>query len=76
MAFIQAGARAIPLMENSADRITCRCGVMFFDDTDAVLSEALRVPRPEGRAAFLVWGPFEQPLFDITVASYPARPRH
>ena len=29
---------------------------MFFDDTGRVMSEVLRVPKPGGRAAFLVWG--------------------
>jgi hypothetical protein len=40
---------------------------MFFRDTGLVLSEVLRVLRPEGRAAFLVWDSFGQPFFDATV---------
>lgn len=66
---IQADAHAIPLVRNSVDRITCRCGLMFFRDTGLVMSEVLRVLRPSGRVAFLVWGPFEQPFFDATVAT-------
>jgi len=67
--FIQADAHAMPLAQNSVDRVTCRCGVMFFNDTGLVMSEVLRVLRSSGRATFLVWGPFEQPFFEATVAT-------
>ena len=67
--FVQADAHAIPLAANCVDRVTCRCGVMFFNDTGRVMSEVLRVLKPGGRAAFLVWGSFEQPFFDTTVAA-------
>jgi hypothetical protein len=40
---------------------------MFFSGTALVMSEVLRVLKPGGRAAFLVWGSFEQPFFDATV---------
>ena len=66
--FIQADAHAVPLMAGCVDRVTCRCGIMFFNDTGPVLSEVLRVLKSRGRAAFLVWGSFEQPFFDATVA--------
>lgn len=66
---VQADAHAIPLKSNCVDRITCRCGIMFFNDTELVMSELLRVLKPGGRAAFLVWGSFEQPFFDATVAA-------
>src|SRR5215831_11776862 len=65
--FVQADAHAIPLTPNCVDRVTCRCGIMFFNDTGLVLSEVIRVLKPGGRAAFLVWGSFEQPFFDATV---------
>ena len=67
VSFVQADAHAIPLAANRVDRITCRCGMMFFNDTGLVVSEALRVLKPGGRVAFLVWGSFEQPFFDATV---------
>jgi ubiquinone/menaquinone biosynthesis C-methylase UbiE len=67
--FVQADAHAIPLAANCVDRITCRCGIMFFNDTGLVASEVLRVLKPGGRAAFLVWGSFEQPFFDATIAA-------
>ena len=66
---VQADAHAIPLEPNCVDRITCRCGIMFFNDARLVMSEVLRVLKPGGRAAFLVWGSFEQPFFDATVAA-------
>jgi len=65
--FVQADAEAIPLAAKCVDRVTCRCGIMFFSDTALVMSEVLRVLKPGGRAAFLVWGSFEQPFFDATV---------
>jgi ubiquinone/menaquinone biosynthesis C-methylase UbiE len=65
--FVQGDAHAIPLLPSCVDRVTCRCGIMFFNDTGLVMSEVLRVLRPGGRAAFLVWGSFEQPFFDATV---------
>jgi ubiquinone/menaquinone biosynthesis C-methylase UbiE len=68
VSFVQADAHAIPLTPNCVDRVTCRCGVMFFNDTGRVMSEVLRVLKPGGRAAFLVWGSFEQPFFDATVS--------
>jgi ubiquinone/menaquinone biosynthesis C-methylase UbiE len=68
--FLQADAHAIPLLPSCVDRVTCRCGIMFFSDTGLVMSEVLRVLKPGGRAAFLVWGSFEQPFFDATVAAF------
>ncbi len=41
---------------------------MFFTESGLVMSEALRVLKLGGGAAFLVWGSFEQPFFDATVA--------
>jgi ubiquinone/menaquinone biosynthesis C-methylase UbiE len=69
VACIQADAHAIPLAESCVDRITCRCGMMFFSDAASVMSELLRVLKPKGHAAFLVWDSFEQPFFDATVAT-------
>jgi len=67
--FIQADVHRLPLPNSSVDRVTCRCGVMFFDETHVALREALRVLKPGGRAAFLAWGPFEQPFFESTLGT-------
>jgi len=64
---LQGDAHSIPLAQNSVDCITCRCGVMFFDDCGVVMSEMLRVLKPGGNVALLAWGKFEQPFFDATV---------
>jgi ubiquinone/menaquinone biosynthesis C-methylase UbiE len=67
IACISGDAHAIPMARNSVDRITCRCGIMFFSDTGLVMSEMLRVLKPGGRVALLAWGSFEQPFFDATI---------
>ncbi len=36
---------------------------MYFADARQALQEALRVLRPEGKAVYLVWGSFDQPMF-------------
>ena len=60
--FVQGDAHAIPLLPSCVDRVTCRCGIMFFNDTGLVMSEVVRVLKPGGCAVFLVWGAFEQDL--------------
>src|SRR5437016_3657196 len=67
IACIQGDAHAIPLARNCVDRITCRCGIMFFSDTGLVMSEMLRALKPGGRVALLAWGSFEQPFFEATI---------
>ena len=67
--FIQADVHRLPLPNSCFDRVTCRCGIMFFDETQVALREALRVLKPGGRAAFLAWGQFEQPLFESTLGT-------
>jgi len=63
----QADAEALPFPENSFDLATCRFGVMFFVDTNKALKEVRRVLRPEARACFLAWGPFEQPYWSSSM---------
>ena len=48
MLCIQGDAHTIPLASNCVDRITCRCGIMFFTNTGLVMSEMLRVLKPGG----------------------------
>jgi ubiquinone/menaquinone biosynthesis C-methylase UbiE len=69
IAFVHADAHRLPFPGSRFDRITCRCGIMFFADVDVALKEILRVLKLEGRAAFLAWGPLEQPFFDAIVGA-------
>lgn len=64
----QADAHALPFPDNSFDLATCRFGVMFFSDCNRALRELLRVLKPNGRACFLAWGPFDQPYWSSTMA--------
>jgi ubiquinone/menaquinone biosynthesis C-methylase UbiE len=65
--FVQADVHKLPFSDFSFDRVTCRCGIMFFADVDAALGETLRVLKLSGQAAFLAWGRFEQPFFENTI---------
>jgi ubiquinone/menaquinone biosynthesis C-methylase UbiE len=66
ISFQVADAEALPFPDRTFDVITCRFGVMYFPNHGQALREARRVLKPCGRAAFLAWGPFEQPLFTST----------
>ncbi|HZH26331.1 MAG TPA: methyltransferase domain-containing protein [Azospirillaceae bacterium] len=57
LATAAADMAALPFPEGSFDRVTCRFGVMFVADLQAALSEVVRVLRPGGRFAAMVWGP-------------------
>jgi len=59
----QADAHSLPFPDNSFDLATSRFGVMFFRNVQSALGEVRRVLRPGARAAFLAWGPFEQPYW-------------
>ena len=67
LTMVQADAHKLPVSNSCVDRVTCRCGIMFFTHVDLALAEMLRVLKPGGRAAFLAWGQFEQPFFESTV---------
>jgi SAM-dependent methyltransferase len=57
MSFRQADMEALPFPDASFDRITCRLGLMYAPRPDVAVREARRVLKPDGRAAWLVWGP-------------------
>ncbi len=58
-----ADMEALPFIDASFDRVTCRFGIMFVPDPVQALREARRVLVPGGRTAFMVWGP----MSDITM---------
>jgi ubiquinone/menaquinone biosynthesis C-methylase UbiE len=64
----QADAHSLPFPDDSFDLATCRFGVMFFSECDRALRELHRVLKPNGRACFLAWGPFDQPYWSSTMA--------
>jgi ubiquinone/menaquinone biosynthesis C-methylase UbiE len=66
---VGADALDFPFTDCCFDRVTCRCGIMFFADVDRALKETWRVLKQGGRAAFLAWGPWEQPFFESTVGT-------
>jgi len=63
----QADAHELPFPDQSFDLVTSRFGVMFFKDCEKALGEVHRVLKPEARACFLAWGPFEQPYWSSTM---------
>ncbi len=74
----------LPFADQVFDAVVCRLGIMYCPRAERALSEALRVLKPGGRAAFLVCGPRENnhvltvlhevfwDLFDIRPATEPA----
>jgi ubiquinone/menaquinone biosynthesis C-methylase UbiE len=64
----QGDVHDLPFRDHSFDLVTCRFGVMFFDDSLKSLQETCRVLKPGARACFLAWGPFEQPYWSSTMA--------
>jgi ubiquinone/menaquinone biosynthesis C-methylase UbiE len=58
-----ADAHDLPFGDESFDRVTSRLAAMYFADYHRAFQEALRVLRRGGRSTYLVWGPFEQPMF-------------
>ncbi len=62
-----ADVHAVPFADNCFDLATSRFGVMFFHDPVLALREVYRVLRPQARACFAAWGPFEQPYWQTTM---------
>ena len=80
--FRQCAADALPFADDAFDVVVSRLGAMFFPDPLAGLKEMLRVTKPAGRVALVVWhksevNPFCYLITDVVsrhVASPPADP--
>ncbi len=66
ISFEQVDVHKLPYADEMFDLVTSRLAVMFFSDLPRALAEIRRVLKPGGRAAFLAWGPMEQPYFEAT----------
>lgn len=55
VSFQQCSADDLPFPDNSFDAVVSRLGVMLFPDPLAAVREMLRVTKPGGRLAFVVW---------------------
>src|SRR5258706_11956070 len=71
--FRQCEAESLPFADDTFDATIRRLGVMFFPDVGAGLGEMLRVVKPDGRAAFAVWGKSELNPFSYLVTNVMAR---
>ena len=68
--FRQCAADSLPFEESAFDAAVSRLGVMFFPDPLAGLREMLRVTKPGGAVALLVWhknelNPFTRIITDV-----------
>jgi ubiquinone/menaquinone biosynthesis C-methylase UbiE len=55
----QAPAEALPLDDDSVDGVVCQFGLMYFDDQRTGIEEMMRVLRPGGNLAVVVWDKLE-----------------
>ena len=71
--FHQCTADSLPFDSNSFDAVFSRLGVMLFPDPLAALREMLRVTKPEGILALVVWGRSEANPFLHVVSTVISR---
>ncbi len=55
----QASAEALPLEDDSFDCVVSQFGLMYFEDRQCALQEMMRVLRPGGNLAIVVWDKLE-----------------
>ena len=71
--FRTADMLALPDADAVFDRVVCRFGLMFCPAPARAAAEALRVLKPGGRVAYMVWGPrAETTMFVVFVAAVEA----
>ncbi|VAW88368.1 hypothetical protein MNBD_GAMMA16-699 [hydrothermal vent metagenome] len=58
--FQTMAAEALSFPDNHFDRISCRFGVMLFDDSEVGLQQMHRVLKPGGRCVLAVWNTIEE----------------
>ncbi|MBA2702943.1 MAG: class I SAM-dependent methyltransferase [Blastocatellia bacterium] len=64
--FHQSAAEKLPFANDSFDVVVGRLSAMFFADVSGALREILRVVKPGGRLALLVWADRElNPFFNV-----------
>jgi ubiquinone/menaquinone biosynthesis C-methylase UbiE len=64
--FQQSTAERLSFPDNTFDVVVGRLSAMFFVDPESALREILRVTKPGGRIAFLVWAAREvNPFFSV-----------
>jgi ubiquinone/menaquinone biosynthesis C-methylase UbiE len=65
--FRLADAKDLFFPDESFDAVTCRFGIMYFTDPDAVMKRVHRILKPRGRACVVAWGPLRgNPRFQST----------
>lgn len=60
MRFACCDMTALPFPDDTFDCVTCRFGLMSVGDKAAAAAEALRILKPGGRVAYMVWGSYEE----------------
>ncbi len=70
ISFHQCTADSLPFDDNSFDAVVSRLGVMFFPDPLAALREMLRVTKPDGSLALVVWDKSESNPFLHVVTTF------
>ncbi len=59
MRFAAGDMTRLPFADNTFDCVTCRFGLMFPEDKVSAAREVLRVLKPGGRVAYVVWDTYE-----------------
>ena len=69
MTFRTADMLALPDADAAFDRVICRFGLMFCPAPAQAAAEALRVLKPGGHVAYLVWGPRAETTMFVVFAA-------